>query len=59
MTAKKWFCMLGLTLLLIAVLFALFNVLVDPFGVFGDRVFTWWSHDMTNNPRTAKIGYLE
>jgi len=36
-----------------------FNILVDPFGLFGDKVLNWHSYNMTNNPRTAKIGYLD
>ena len=42
-----------------ALLLAGFNAAVDPFGVFGDRILSWWSYDMTQNPRTAKIGYLD
>ena len=59
MSAKKWLVMFFATILLLAGLVAGFNVLTDPFGVFGDRVLRWWSYDMTNNPRTAKIGWLE
>ena len=35
------------------------NVISDPFGVFGDRLFGWYSYDMTNNPRAAKTAYIE
>lgn len=41
-----------------AVLYAAFNLAVDPFGVFGDRVMDWYAYDMTENPRVAKIAYL-
>jgi peptidoglycan/xylan/chitin deacetylase (PgdA/CDA1 family) len=59
MSAKKWcFCFLG-TIVLLAVLLGAFNVWTDPFGVFGDRFFQWYSYDETNNPRAAKIAYLE
>jgi peptidoglycan/xylan/chitin deacetylase (PgdA/CDA1 family) len=35
------------------------NVAADAFGVFGDGIFNWYSFDMTNNPRVAKIAYLD
>ena len=37
----------------------LFNLITDPFGVFGDRVLGWWSYDISFNSRTAKFSYLE
>ena len=37
----------------------LLNLVVDPFGVFGDRLLGWWSYNMTRNPQTAKFSYLE
>lgn len=42
-----------------AALLAGFNVAVDPFGVFGDKIFDWYAYDMTQNPRIAKIAYLD
>lgn len=59
MTSKKWLISFVLTVCGIAVLIAGFNVLTDPFGVFGDPVLDWWGYNMTNNPRTAKFTYLE
>ena len=59
MNSKKWVCAFLLTVLVLAVLLAGFNVLTDPFGAFGDRLLHWWSYDETNNPRVAKISYLE
>lgn len=59
MTSKKWLALFIVTALLIASLIAAFNYIIDPFGVFGDRVMKWYSYDMTNNPRTAKISYLD
>lgn len=35
------------------------NMLIDPFGVFGDRLFQWTSYNETNNPRAAKAAWLE
>lgn len=37
----------------------LLNLIVDPFGVFGDRLLGWWAYDETRNPQTAKFSYLE
>ena len=59
MTSKKWLISFLLTVIGIALLIAGFNVLTDPFGVFGDPMLDWWSYNMTNNPRTAKLAYLE
>lgn len=59
MSAKKWFFMFVFSVCLVVFLYALFNVLVDPFGVFGDKIFNWYSYNMTNNPRAAKIAYLD
>ena len=59
MTSKKWLCMFFCTLLALFLLLPIFNLVTDPFGVFGDRFFNWYSYDQTNNPRTAKIAYLD
>ncbi len=58
MSAKKWIITFILTALLLAGALAAFNVLIDPFGVFGDRLLNWYSFDETNNPRAAKGQYL-
>ena len=58
MTAKKWILSFLLTALSLALVLALFNILTDPFGVFGDPILQWWSYNETNNPRAAKITYL-
>lgn len=59
MSSKKWVIAFIITFLLIIGGYAMFNILVDPFGLFGDAVFSWYSYDMTKNPRAAKIGYLD
>ena len=59
MSGKKWILMFLATLALVLALYAGFNIVVDPFGVFGDRFLNWYSYDETNNPRVAKIAYLE
>jgi len=59
MTLKKWlFSFFGI-LLVCGMLFAAYNIVLDPFGVFGDRFLDWYAYDMTLNPRVAKIGYLD
>ncbi len=58
-SARRWcFAFLGTLLFFLAAL-CLFNGLVDPFGLFGDPIFHWYSYNETNNPRAAKIAYLE
>ena len=59
MTLKKWLALFLGSAVLAALLFGGFNAAVDPFGVFGDRFIGWWSYNMTQNPRTAKIGWLD
>ena len=59
MSAKRWCWMFVFSLLLTVIAYALFNIVVDPFGVFGDVFFDWYSYDMTNNPRVAKTTYLD
>lgn len=59
MSSKKWLVMFGAAVLLALGVCAGFNVLVDPFGVFGDPLMNWYSYDETNNPRVAKLAYLE
>ncbi len=59
MPLNKWLLVFLASSILFAGIFAGFNALVDPFGVFGDKLVEWWAYDMTQNPRTAKIGYLD
>lgn len=59
MSSKKWVIACIVTFLLIIGGYAVFNIVVDPFGLFGDAVFSWYSYDMTRNPRVAKIEYLD
>ena len=59
MTSKKWCITFAISILLVIFMYALFNYIVDPFGVFGDKLFNWYSYNMTNNPRVAKIAYLD
>lgn len=59
MKFRKWIIAFIGGLAIAGLLVAGFNIIVDPFGVFGDRVLKWHSYNMVNNPRVAKIGYLD
>lgn len=59
MRLKKWLGYFLLGLVVCGGMLAGFNVLVDAFGVFGDVVLDWWSYDMTQNPRVAKVEWLD
>lgn len=57
--ALWWARLAALLAAALALGWALFNLIVDPFGVFGDRVLGWWAYNETRNPQTAKFSYLE
>ena len=59
MNAKKWVLTSLLLALVLALGLAAFNYVTDPFAAFGDKFLNWFSYDETNNPRVAKISYLE
>ncbi len=59
MSSKKWLVTFFFTVLLLVLSFAGLNFLVDPFGVFGDRIYNWYAYNETMNPRAAKIAYLD
>ena len=59
MNAKKWVLTFLLLALVLALGLAAFNYVTDPFAAFGDKFLNWFSYDETNNPRVAKISYLE
>ncbi|GKU79212.1 polysaccharide deacetylase family protein [Paenibacillus sp. L3-i20] len=59
MSLRKWLIAFIAALALAATVVAGFNYVVDPFGVFGDKVLKWHSYNMVNNPRVAKISYLD
>ena len=59
MRFSRWITTFVLTVILCAGVFCGFNVATDPFGVFGDPLFHWYDYNMTQNPRTAKIAYLD
>lgn len=59
MSFRKWLLSFIAFVVMGVALLGLFNFIVDPFGVFGDRVLKWHSYNMVNNPRVAKIAYLD
>lgn len=59
MSAKKWLIAFFATVFGLALALFSFNYLTDPFGAFGEPLLDWYSYDMTNNPRVAKLSYLE
>ena len=59
MSSKKWVLVFLVTVFVLAALLAGLTAAVDPFGAFGDRLLSWFSYDETNNPRVAKLSYLE
>lgn len=59
MELKKWLLRFLAAAAVTALAFVGWNLVTDPFGVFGDRVFDWYAYDMTMNPRVAKIAYLD
>ena len=42
MSSKKWVLVFLVTVLVLAALLAAFNLAVDPFGAFGDRLLSWF-----------------
>ena len=59
MSSRRWFLSFLSMILAVAVLVAAFNFAIDPFGVFGDRFFDRYSLNLANNPKIAKIAYLD
>lgn len=59
MSSKKWLGMFAAAVALALALCGAFNILVDPFGVFGDPLLDWYSYNETNNPRVAKLAWLK
>lgn len=59
MKLKNWVLTFIIGIVITGSTVGLFNIAVDPFGVFGDKLLNWYAYDMTNNPRVAKIGYLD
>ncbi len=58
-SSQLWCMLFIISSLLVVGCILLLNVVVDPMGVFGDQFLNWFSYDFTNNPRVAKITYLD
>ncbi|MCL2747683.1 MAG: hypothetical protein FWE59_03395 [Oscillospiraceae bacterium] len=59
MKSKTWLIMFPATIAMVLCAVAALNILVDPFGIFGDPVYDWYDFNYTNNQRLAKIAYLD
>ena len=59
MKSKTWLILFPLTILLVLAVVSGLNLLTDPFGVFGDPLYDWYAYNFTNNPRAAKLAYLD
>ena len=59
MNSKKWLAVFAGTVALLALLLLLGNVLIDPYGVFGDVIFHWDAYSQSMNPRVGKTEYIE
>lgn len=59
MSLKKWIWIFIISALICTSVFVCGNVIIDPFGVFGDPLLDFYSYNMTQNPRVSKIAYLD
>lgn len=59
MKELKWIKWIVISAVLACILLFGFNMAIDPFGVFGDRFINFYAYNMNNNPRVAKIAYLD
>ncbi|MGN1047790.1 MAG: polysaccharide deacetylase family protein [Eubacteriales bacterium] len=59
MSLKKQLLIFLAACLVFAALYAVLCALIDPFGVFGDVIFDYYEYNMTENPRVAKIAYID
>ena len=56
---KKWLLTFVSALILCIMVLCSINYIIDPFGVFGDKLFKWYTYDIINNQRIGKIDYLD
>ena len=59
MNGPKWLILFLSALLLTFLVWGIFNILADPFGVFGDVLLHWDAYAQTLNPRIGKTEYLQ
>ena len=57
MTAKRWVLLFLVSVLMAAAVLAAFNVLTDPFGIFGDPLLDWYSYDSAGRSQLAQRTY--
>ena len=58
MTSKRWLICFFICLAAVLSTISVFNIITDPFGIFGDTLLDWYELNMTNNPAAAKIAYI-
>ncbi|MEI6132595.1 MAG: hypothetical protein WCQ41_07215 [Bacillota bacterium] len=56
---KKWTITYLSIAVTVVIALGVFNLIIDPYGVFGLDIVKVGSYDMQNNERTAKFTYLE
>lgn len=59
MNGPKWLLLFLSALVLTFLVWGGLNILVDPFGVFGDVLLHWDAYSQTLNPRIGKTEYLQ
>ena len=59
LSSKSWLLCFFVCLVLVVLSVPVFNVVTDPFGIFGDVFFDWYELNMTNNPAASKIAYID
>lgn len=59
MNSKRFLKVFGIMIVVVFMLIGILNYFVSPFGLFGDKYMDWYSFDMTQNPRIAKVEYLK
>jgi len=59
MKARRFLIGFLIILILAIASIAGFNLYTNPFGIVPDRFYGWPSYNITENPRTAKISYLD
>ncbi len=59
MKSKKYIKIFLSLIILGFIVVVLLNIVVNPFGLFENKFFSWRSYEMTQNPRIAKVEYLK
>lgn len=56
---EKFLLIFTCAIIVSLIFFCSINYIVDPFGVFGDKLFKWPTYNIVNNQRIGKIDYLD